>query len=155
MTVPEQDEDLTPPASASTSRLARRLAIAVVVLGLLIGGQSFYTYWATDRANTHAARAIHQAQMASVAAEAAALEAQAVSACLKQVLTDRAATSKADADAHVAFAIALEKLLTQPVKATPAQQLTAFKAFLGSLSSYVQTLVADQRYRDQHPLGKC
>lgn len=72
--------------------------------------------------------------------------------CTNANLGTRSAPSANDARAHIAFAQAVLSLFDPEPRVSPTQRGLNFQA---ATQKYVSTLVADQKLRDAHPLGKC
>lgn len=71
--------------------------------------------------------------------------------CVNSILGDRNPVSVRDANAHIAWAQSLGRVLV----ASKADVQAAYEQFVKATDTYVQVLSADQAYRDDHRLGKC
>ena len=81
-------------------------------------------------------------------------KALSVAQCVNGALASRDMPSATDNAAHIAFAQAVQGLFL-PASASKAQQQAEVASFKRAVNSYVVTLLADQRDRNSHPLGKC
>jgi hypothetical protein len=91
-------------------------------------------------------------QNATSRARAAAGRAQAVAACVNNVLATRQITSSNDALAELSFVASINAIFVLP---PGAAQTAAFVAFQKVAQQTAQTLTQDQNYRNAHPLGTC
>ncbi|HET6915399.1 MAG TPA: hypothetical protein VFH56_04855 [Acidimicrobiales bacterium] len=94
------------------------------------------------------------AVVALVLALVAVTRVATVAACTNDNLGLRNITTAEDAQAHIDFAQAVQALFL-PRDATAADKRRAARTFRRATDQYVRTLVADQQYRAQHPLGRC
>lgn len=81
-----------------------------------------------------------------------ALVVDASSSCVNSGLSARNAPSSNDAKAHIKFAEDLLAALTHAAGASPAEVRATLSK---QTQKYVDTLKADQDFRNAHPLGHC
>lgn len=80
-----------------------------------------------------------------------------VANCVNTALGERNRITARDAQAHIDDARAFKRLLHDlaiPAE-TDAQKLRAYEVYVHKQGQYVRALIADQNYRDAHPLGRC
>lgn len=78
-----------------------------------------------------------------------------VEGCINDNLGKRSAPSSQDAAAHIDFAQAVYALFDQPPDATLRERQQIGLTFKAQVHTYVVTLLADQREREENPLGQC
>lgn len=132
----ETVETVDPPAP-NLARLTRRLAGAVIVLALMVIGQSGYTYWSTANSNTHAS--------------SAATEAKGIAECVNTILGGRGPITTADSNAEIDLFTRIFAVLF----AAPKDQSALYKALLMHARPDIAMLQNDKAVRDHTPLGKC
>lgn len=74
-----------------------------------------------------------------------------IARCINLNLGQRAAPTRLDNEAHIAFARAIDALFT----IQKGQEQAAQVLLQSQVDAYVTALVADQKVRDAHPTGKC
>ena len=94
------------------------------------------------------------AVMALIVSVYATRKAWDVSACVNNVLAERTVPTTNDNNAHISFAQSLEALISLKT-VDPKAQAAAVDQFRSATALYLTVLVADQKLRDAHPLGKC
>lgn len=131
-------------------RLARRLALfsgaAVVVIAALVIALI---------SNARSSAASNSAKHAATVAQSAANDAKDTANCVNTALGQRSGPLRKDQVAQVAFADAVDSILSLSPKAPPAVQLAAVAKFRAEVAQYKATLDADEVERLAHPLGKC
>jgi ribosomal protein S15P/S13E len=95
------------------------------------------------------------AWVAQGAALRASENAKSTAQCVNSILATRNRPSAADARSQISFAESVLTALTLPSTLTPPEQQAALTALVTEVRSHVNTLIADQKARDSHPLGKC
>jgi hypothetical protein len=95
------------------------------------------------------------AWVAQGAALRASENAKGTATCVNSILATRNSPAAADARSQIAFAESVLTALTLPQNLTTTEQQAALTALVTEVRNHVTTLVADQKARDAHPLGKC
>jgi ribosomal protein S15P/S13E len=75
--------------------------------------------------------------------------------CVNHILGTRNQPAVKDNRSQIQFAESVLTAITLPSTLTPPEQQAALTALVTEVRSHVNTLIADQKARDSHPLGKC
>jgi hypothetical protein len=137
-----------------------QLAVQVGFLVLFLGAQLFtaFAVWLSAQSDVRAGEAAHDAAVAARDAHIAAVRAERLATCVKEISSKRGYATSLDAVANIIFMRAIDQFehaILPPNRATPAQYEQASKQLRDATDRAVALLKEDQRIRRAHTYTRC